>query len=154
MAALDWRDVHSEAVMVDLHVHPSLQQQLFRRNLDLRYVIHRTFHGNPLEVRASFPRLKEGGFDIIFSTIYVPEQGIRGLVLSGGDTALLVCRALGAHGICLKGQIVLGIPWGTLIGGHAHGLPVATKAGGFGAPDALVRAADFLSRQREYVNEH
>ncbi len=84
----------------------------------------------------------------------LPEQGVRGLVLSGGDTALLVCRALGAHGICLKGQIVLGIPWGTLIGGRAHGFPVATKAGGFGAPDALVRAADFLSRQREYVNEH
>ncbi len=76
MSTLDWKRIHQEATIVDLHVHPSLQQQLFNRNLNWRYVIHRTFHGNPMEVRASFPRLKDGGFDVIFSTIYLPERGI------------------------------------------------------------------------------
>jgi membrane dipeptidase len=76
MSTLDWKRIHQEATIVDLHVHPSLQQQLFNRNLNLRYIIHRTIHGSPLEVRASFPRLKDGGFDVIFSAIYLPEKGI------------------------------------------------------------------------------
>ena len=58
MAIADWRRIHFEATIVDLHVHPSMQQQLFNRNLNLRYFINRTFHGNPMAVRASFPRLK------------------------------------------------------------------------------------------------
>ncbi len=76
MAALDWKRVHHEATIVDLHVHPSMQQQLFQRNLNWRYVINRTFHANPLSVRASFPRLHDGGYDVILSAMYVPEHGI------------------------------------------------------------------------------
>jgi len=70
----------------------------------------------------------------------------QGLVLSGGDTASLVCAALGAGSIRLEGEIATGIPWGTIGGGTAHGVPAATKSGGFGASDALSRAVDFLSR--------
>jgi len=77
MAVVDWREVHQESTIVDLHVHPSMQQQLFRRNLGFRYVIKRTFRGSPLNVRASFPRLRDGGFNVILSTIYIPERGIR-----------------------------------------------------------------------------
>jgi membrane dipeptidase len=76
MPTLDWRTVHEEATIVDLHIHPSLQQQLFHRNLNLRYVISRTFHANPLSVRSSFPRLHRGGLDVILSAVYVPERGI------------------------------------------------------------------------------
>ncbi len=74
---------------------------------------------------------------------------VRGLVLSGGDTARMVCRALGARGIRLEREIAPGIPWGTLIGGKFDGMPVATKAGGFGQSDALIRMADFLSLRQE-----
>src|SRR6266545_5958844 len=77
MRTLNWREIQREATIVDLHVHPSLQQQLFNRNLGIRYVIKRMLHGNPLSVRASFPRLRDGGYDVIFSAIYVPEPGIR-----------------------------------------------------------------------------
>ena len=76
MSTLDWKRIHHEATVVDLHIHPSLQQQLFNRNLNLRYVINRTLHGNPMSVRASFPRLRDGGYDVILSTLYVPERGI------------------------------------------------------------------------------
>lgn len=76
MTIPDWQAIHEQAAIVDLHIHPSMQQQLFRRNLNLRYVIHRFLHGNPLEVRASFPRLHDGGYAAIFSTLYVPERGI------------------------------------------------------------------------------
>jgi len=69
----------------------------------------------------------------------------RGLVLTGGDTALQVLRSAGVSGIQLRQEILPGIPWGTLLGGPLDGMPVVTKAGGFGPPDALVRAVDFLS---------
>ncbi len=72
-SSLDWATLHRDSAIVDLHIHPSLQQQLFHRNLNWRYVISRL---NPLSVRASFPRLKEGGYDAILSVIHVPEKGI------------------------------------------------------------------------------
>lgn len=76
MSQIDWKALHHEATIIDLHIHPSMQQQLFHRNLNLRYVINRTFHGNPMSVRASFPRLRDGGYDAFFSTLYLPERGI------------------------------------------------------------------------------
>jgi uncharacterized protein YgbK (DUF1537 family) len=44
----------------------------------------------------------------------------------------------------LYGEVDAGMPWGRLIGGPADGLPVVTKAGGFGGDDALVQAVSFL----------
>ncbi len=76
MAILDWKRIHHEATVVDLHVHPSMQQQLFQRNLNWRYVVNRVFHANPWSVRASFPRMRDGSYDVILSTMYVPEHGI------------------------------------------------------------------------------
>ncbi len=76
MGTLDWKTLQHAAKIVDLHIHPSMQQQLFNRNLNVRYMINRTFHGDPMSVRASFPRLREGGYDVILSTLYVPEHGI------------------------------------------------------------------------------
>ena len=67
------------------------------------------------------------------------------LVLSGGDTASLVCRALGVGRIQLEDEIVPGIPWGYLSGGAFDGWRVATKSGGFGAPHALIQVADFFT---------
>ena len=67
------------------------------------------------------------------------------LVLSGGDTASLVCRALGVRRIQLEDEIVPGIPWGYLSGGAFDQARVATKSGGFGAPHALIQVADFFT---------
>lgn len=71
---------------------------------------------------------------------------VAGLVMTGGDTAKAVCRALGAQGIVVEREVLPGIPQGCLLGGFAAGLPVVTKAGGFGGPDALVEALSFLRR--------
>jgi uncharacterized protein YgbK (DUF1537 family) len=67
------------------------------------------------------------------------------LALSGGDTASAVCGALGAREIRLCGEIAPGIPGGVILGGAADQSPVATKSGGFGAPDALIRIADYFT---------
>ncbi|MDR3699025.1 MAG: four-carbon acid sugar kinase family protein [Candidatus Sulfopaludibacter sp.] len=72
----------------------------------------------------------------------VPECGV--LVLSGGDTAAAVCREAGARRIDLCDEILPGIPWGILRCGRFDGVPVVTKSGGFGAPDALLRVAEFF----------
>jgi uncharacterized protein YgbK (DUF1537 family) len=78
-----------------------------------------------------------------------PPEGLPGrpgaLVLSGGDTAALVCRALGVEAIELYDELSPGIPRGVLRGGAWEGTAVVTKSGGFGAPDALVRIVDFFA---------
>jgi uncharacterized protein YgbK (DUF1537 family) len=71
------------------------------------------------------------------------------LVLSGGDTASLVCRAAGVQRIELCDEIVAGVPRGILQGGEFDGVPVATKSGGFGDRDTLIRVADFFHAQRD-----
>ena len=68
----------------------------------------------------------------------------RALVLSGGDTALLVLRAVEAQHMEMRDEILSGIPHGILRGGLLDGVAVATKAGAFGGPDALIRVADFF----------
>ncbi|MFO7266038.1 MAG: four-carbon acid sugar kinase family protein [Limnochordales bacterium] len=70
-----------------------------------------------------------------------------GVVATGGDTARALLGALGAKGIDLVAEVAPGIPLGRLHGGRRPGLAVVTKAGGFGGPDALVRAAALLAEQ-------
>jgi uncharacterized protein YgbK (DUF1537 family) len=63
---------------------------------------------------------------------HLVESGLVGrLVLTGGDTALAVCRRLGASLIGLGGEPVPGVASGVLLDGACPGLPVITRAGGF-----------------------
>ena len=68
---------------------------------------------------------------------------VRGLVLTGGDTAAAVFDALGIRECVLVGEIMPGIPIGRLAGRHRSML-VVTKSGGYGDRDALVRIAERL----------
>ena len=67
------------------------------------------------------------------------------LILTGGDTALLVLQTLGAHSILLRGEMFPGIPWGLIQGGLADGRIVVTKSGGFGNADSLTRIVQQLT---------
>ena len=66
------------------------------------------------------------------------------LVLSGGDTASLVCRAAGVRRIELCDEIVVGLPRGVAHGGEFDGISIAAKSGGFGDRDALIQVADYF----------
>jgi uncharacterized protein YgbK (DUF1537 family) len=66
------------------------------------------------------------------------DWDVVGLV--GGDGARAALSRLGASGIRILDSLVEGIPFGVIVGGKADGLPVFTKAGGFGSDDALVAA--------------
>jgi uncharacterized protein YgbK (DUF1537 family) len=75
----------------------------------------------------------------------VQARGLIGaLLLSGGEVAMAVCRAMRVESLRILDEIEAGIPGGVLVGGPASGTPVVTKAGGFGSPDALVAGRDWL----------
>jgi uncharacterized protein YgbK (DUF1537 family) len=89
----------------------------------------------------------------LFSAILDSSLG-RGLLCSGGDTARLVCTSLGVRAIQLDNEVLPGLPWGTLVGGPADGLPICTKAGGFGDTEALCHAVNFLAAQPRFQVKH
>lgn len=65
------------------------------------------------------------------------------LVLTGGETALAVSRALGARELRLLAEITPGIAIGELVLAD-RSIPAITKSGGFGARDALLQAVTTL----------
>jgi len=70
----EWKQIHLDSTIVDLHAHPSLKASLFKRVLTSRFGASRSF--DPFSVRTDFPKLKQGGVDVLLSTIYAPEKGI------------------------------------------------------------------------------
>jgi len=69
---------------------------------------------------------------------------VGGLVLTGGDIARTVCCTLGARALRVLGEVQAGVPAGILSAGQCDGLPVVTKAGGFGDDEAILQAIAFL----------
>jgi len=70
-----WEEIHyGEAPIVDVHAHPSLKVFLFRRALTRRLRAYRAY--NPLKLRTDFKKLKQGGLDVLLSSVYAPEREI------------------------------------------------------------------------------
>jgi uncharacterized protein YgbK (DUF1537 family) len=69
---------------------------------------------------------------------------LGGLILTGGETARAVSRALGATSLDLVGEVEPGVPLTMLVGHTSSGLLCVTKAGAFGSSGTLVRALDHL----------
>jgi uncharacterized protein YgbK (DUF1537 family) len=63
-------------------------------------------------------------------------QGVRRLVVAGGETAGAVVGALGVQGLRIGPPIDPGVPWTTSLGDP----PLALKSGNFGAPDFFIKA--------------
>ncbi len=70
----EWKRIHEEATIIDVHAHPSLKASIFNRMLTRRFGVTRSF--NPFSVRTDFTRLKDGSVDVLLSTVYAPERGI------------------------------------------------------------------------------
>lgn len=60
------------------------------------------------------------------------------ILMTGGDTAALFCRAAEARALVLEEEVVSGVPAGCIEGGIFDGVRVATKSGGFGGVDCLL----------------
>lgn len=67
------------------------------------------------------------------------------ILVTGGDTATLVCRTAEAKEIVLEDEVVSGVPAGRIEGGILDGVRLVTKSGGFGAIDCLVDCIHRLS---------
>lgn len=67
---------------------------------------------------------------------------VENLVLTGGDTAIAVCKILGVFNMNLFREIEPGIPLGQLIGDR--NINVVTKSGGFGDNKSLVNILNTL----------
>lgn len=74
---------------------------------------------------------------------------LAGIFLTGGDTAVSVCRALGVGSIDILAEVLPGIPLGQLVGGCCPGLRVVTKAGAFGGDNAIVESVKALRGKGE-----
>jgi membrane dipeptidase len=71
----EWKQIHyRDSIIVDLHTHPSLKVSLFNRMLTSRFRASRFF--DPFGVRTDFPKLRQGGLDVLLSTVYAPEKDI------------------------------------------------------------------------------
>lgn len=79
------------------------------------------------------------------------REPMRAVVVVGGDGAEALVRRWGASGLAVRGALAEGVPHGVLVGGVADGLPLATKAGGFGAPGTLL---DVVHRLSDQPTEH
>ncbi|MEU6643188.1 four-carbon acid sugar kinase family protein [Saccharomonospora sp. NPDC046836] len=73
---------------------------------------------------------------------------IAGVVVTGGDGARALLATLEGTGIRLESNVAPGVALGTVVGGWAAGLPIATKAGGFGDQDVLIKAAHAVREKR------
>jgi uncharacterized protein YgbK (DUF1537 family) len=60
------------------------------------------------------------------------------VVVTGGETAWALARALGAHHLRLDGAPASGLASGRVVLSGERALPVLTKAGGFGSPDLFI----------------
>jgi D-threonate/D-erythronate kinase len=76
----------------------------------------------------------------------VRENRISGIVATGGDTANALCNALRAQALEILGEVEAGIPVMRILGEQS--LPLVTKAGGFGSPEAI---ADALAKVKHYA---
>ena len=83
--------------------------------------------------------IKLSGF--VGSIVYgmVSKIDSLSLVLVGGQTAYAVLSSIGADRIRIRGEFETGVPIGTIMDGIAAGRQLATKAGGFGDVQTLVR---------------
>lgn len=75
----------------------------------------------------------------------VAELGFRTIVMTGGETAFAVMKALDIHALRLKSEIVPGIPLCTATSPELPRLiHIITKAGGFGGENALEAVMQFV----------
>lgn len=75
----------------------------------------------------------------------IPE--VAGLYTSGGDITLAVCRRLGAGAVTLVDEVMPLAVAGRLLGGQQPGLPIVTKGGLVGGPEAAVACVRHILKE-------
>ena len=89
--------------------------------------------------------------DVLRAVESFKSETVGCLMMTGGDTAMLVCRALGVHSLRLHDEFAPGLPCATIEGGIFDGVSAILKSGGFGDEDVLCRIALAFSARPEVI---
>jgi uncharacterized protein YgbK (DUF1537 family) len=106
------------------------------------------------ELRNEIIQLKRGHFPeagVSHAVEFLKPGAVGCLVMTGGDTAMLVCRTLGIHSLRLHDEFAPGLPRASAQGGIFNGVTVILKSGGFGNEDVLCRIAHAFSAKHEVM---
>jgi uncharacterized protein YgbK (DUF1537 family) len=76
--------------------------------------------------------------------------GLEDFVFIGGDTSASIMDAIEAKGIRIEAEILAGVPVGRIMGGKHEGALVATKAGGFGDTQTLVKVIEYMKNKPKF----
>jgi uncharacterized protein YgbK (DUF1537 family) len=79
----------------------------------------------------------------------IERYGVKGMILTGGDTAKQVCTRLGCEELVIIDEVESGVPIGRLAGNKGSGILAITKAGNFGNESTLLHAVKLLRGERE-----
>lgn len=71
----------------------------------------------------------------------IDRNNIGCVFMTGGDTAMQVCRAMGVQELQVLSEFEPGVPLTRIRGGILDGVDALLKSGGFGQPDLLCRIA-------------
>jgi membrane dipeptidase len=70
-----WQEIHKESVVFDLHAHPSLKLSILKKFVTLNK--RGTKYFDPFSVRSDFKKLAKGNVNVLCSTLYSPENGLK-----------------------------------------------------------------------------
>ncbi len=76
----------------------------------------------------------------------VQETDIKGILLTGGDTAIKAAQGLNISGTIIQDEIIPGVPYGYFAGEEFKDIKIVTKAGGFGNEDAILQVLNFMKK--------
>ena len=70
----------------------------------------------------------------------IEVNSLSGMILTGGDMAVHICRAIGVNSIKIISEIDSGVPLGYIESDNLEKLFIVTKAGAFGKPDVFIKS--------------
>lgn len=70
----------------------------------------------------------------------IEVNSLSGMILTGGDMAVHICRAIGVNSIKIISEIDNGVPLGYIESDNLEKLFIVTKAGAFGKPDVFIKS--------------
>ncbi len=79
----------------------------------------------------------------------LPRHKIGCVFMTGGETAMFVCRALGAQSLIVESEVAPGVPRTRICGGILDGVDAVLKSGGFGEPDLLCHIAQQYASRKD-----
>ncbi len=92
------------------------------------------------------------GFAEIAARALKAMPDIAGLYTTGGDITLAVCRRLGSRALNLVEEVLPLAVSARLMGGQQPGLPIVTKGGLVGGPDAAVQCVSKILEEVEHYD--